>query len=163
MEDCKWKQRQTLFSWVPKSLWTVTAAMKLKDASTRKKSYDKPRQCIKKQRHHFANKGLYSQSCGFSSSPIGMQVLDHKKGWMVKNWYFWTVVLEKPLESPLDRKEIKPVNLKGNQSWIFFGSTDGEAPIFWPPDRKSQLIGKDPGAGKDWKQEEKEGGRGWDG
>ena len=84
-----------------------------------------------------------------------MWELDHKESWALKKWCFWTVVLEKTVESPLDCKEIKPVHPKGNQPCIFIGSTDGEAPIFWPPDRKSQLIGKDPGAGKDWRQKEK--------
>ena len=83
------------------------------------KSNDKPRQCIKKQRHYFANKGLYSQSYGFSSSHVWMWELDHKEGWVPKNWCFWTVALEKILESALDCKEIKAVNPKGNQSWIF--------------------------------------------
>ena len=80
-----------------------------------------------------------------------------KAEWAPRNWCFWTVVLEKTLESPLDCKEIKPVDPKGNQSWIFIGWTDAdaEAPTLWPPDRKSQLIRKDPGAGKDWRQEEK--------
>ena len=83
--------------------------------------------------------------------------MDHKKGWVLKNWYFQTVMLEKTLESPVDSKEIKPVNPKGNQPWIFIGKTDteAEAPILWPPDTKSQLFGKDPDAGKDWRQEEK--------
>ena len=86
-----------------------------------------------------------------------MWELDHKEGWALKNWCFWTVVLEKSLESPLDCKEIKPVNPKGDQSWIFIRRTDAEAqtPILWPPDTNSQLIGKDPDAGKDWGQEEK--------
>ena len=120
-----------------------------------KKSYDKPRQCIKKQRHHFSDKCPYSQSYGFSSSHVEMWELDHKEGWAPKNWCFWTVVLEKTLESPLDWKEIKPVNPKGNQCWIFIGRTDAEAeaPIIWPPDGKSWLTGKDPDAGKDWRQE----------
>ena len=120
-----------------------------------KESYDKPRQHIKKQRHHFADKGLTSQSYGFSSSHVPMWELDHKKGWVWKNWCFWTVVLEKTLESPLDSKEIKSVNPKGNKPWIFIGRTDVEAPIFWPADGKSQLTGKDTDAGKDWGQEEK--------
>ena len=86
-----------------------------------------------------------------------MWELEHKEGWGPKNWCFWTVVLEKTLESPLDCKEIQPVHPKGNQSWVFIGRTDAEAeaPIFWPPDAKSWLIGKDPDAGKDWRQEEK--------
>ena len=84
-----------------------------------------------------------------------MWELDYKESWAPKTWCFWTVVLEKTLESPLDCREIKPVYPKGNQSWIFFGRTDAEAPIFWPPDAKSCLIGKDPDAGKDWRWEEK--------
>ena len=84
-----------------------------------------------------------------------MWELDHKEGWVLKNWCFWTVVLEKALESPLDYKEIKPVNPKGNQSWIFIGRTEAEAPILWPTDGKSWLTGKDPDAGRDWGQEEK--------
>ena len=91
---------------------------------------------LKKQRHYFADKGLSSQSYGFSSGHVRMWELDHKKSWVPKNWCFWTVVLEKTLESPLDYKEIQPVNPKGNQPWIFIGSTDAEAeaPILWPPD-----------------------------
>ena len=86
-----------------------------------------------------------------------MWELDHKESWALKNWYFWTVVLEKTLESPLNFKEIKPVNPKGNQPWIFIGRTDGEAeaPILWLPDVKNWVIGKDPDAGKDWRQKEK--------
>ena len=120
-----------------------------------KNSYDKPRQCIKKQRHHFANKGPYSQSYSFSSSHAWLWELDHKEGWAPKNWSFWTVVLEKTLESPLDCK-IKPVNPKGDQPWVFIGRTDveAEAPILWLPDMKSWLIGKDSNARKDWVQEE---------
>ena len=103
------------------------------------------------------NKGPSSQSYGFSSSHIQMWELDHIEGWAPKNWYFWTVVMKKTLESPLDCKEIKPVNPKGHQSWIFIGRTDAEAetPILWPPDGKSWLIWKDPDAGKDWRQEKK--------
>ena len=129
-----------------------------------KESYDKPRQHIKKQRHHFADTGPYSQSYGFSSSHIQMWEVGYKEGWVLKNWCFWIVVLEKTLESPWDHKEIKPVNPKGNQSWIFIGRThtEEETPILWPPDAKNWLIGKDPDAGKDWRQEEKET-RGWDG
>ena len=84
-----------------------------------KKSYDQPRQHIKKKRHYFVYKGLYSQSYGFSSSHVWMWDLDNKKGWLLKNWCLWAVVLKKTLESPSDCKEIKPVNPKGNQSWIF--------------------------------------------
>ena len=91
-----------------------------------KKSYDKPRQHIKKQKHDFANKGSNSQSFGFPSSHVWMWELDYKESWMPKNWCFWTVVLEKTLESPLDCKEIQPVHPKGNKSWIFIGRTDAE-------------------------------------
>ena len=109
-----------------------------------KESYDQPRQHIKKQRHYFANKSPFSQDYGFSSSHVWMWELDYKESWALKNWCFWTVVLEKTLESPLDWKEIQPVNPKGNQSWVFIGRTDAEAetPIFWPPDVKKWLIGK---------------------
>ena len=110
---------------------------------------------MKKQRHYFANKGLSSQSYGFCSSYVWMWEVDHKESWALKNWCFWTVVLEKTVESHLDCKEIKPVNSKGNQSWIFIGRTDAEAPIFWPSDVKNWFIGKDPDAGKDWRWEEK--------
>ena len=120
-----------------------------------KESYDKPRQCIKKQRYHFADKEVYSQSYGFPCSHLQMWELDHKEGWVLSNWCFLTVVLEKSLESPLDSKEIKPVNPKGNQPWIFTERTDAEAPIIWPPDVKTWLIGKDSEARKDWEQEEK--------
>ena len=122
-----------------------------------KKSYDQPRQHFKKQRHYFANKGLSSQSYGFSSSHVWMWKLDYKESWSPKNWCFWTEVLEKTLESPLDCKKIKPVNPKGNQSWIVIGRTDAEAeaPILWPPDKKNWLIRKDPEAVKGWRQEEK--------
>ena len=115
------------------------------------------RQHIKKQRHYFANKGTSSQSYGFSSSHVWMWELDYKESWVLKNWCFWTVVLEKTLESHLDSKEIQPVQPKGNQSWIFIGRTDAEAetPILWLPHAKSWLIGKDPDAERDWRQEEK--------
>ena len=123
-----------------------------------KKIHEKPRPHIKKQRYYLADKGPSSQNYGFSSSHVWMRDLNHKEGWASKSSCFWTVVLEKTLESPLDRKEIKPVHPKGNQAWIFIGRTDAEteAPILWPPDVKSQLIRKDPDAGKDWRQEEKE-------
>ena len=129
-----------------------------------KKSYGKPRQHIKKQRLHSPDKGLHSQSYGFYSSCVRMWELDHKEPWAPKNWCFPTTVLQKTLESPLDCKEIKPVNSKGNQPLLFIGRTDAEveAPILWPPDGKSELTGKDSNAGKDWKQKKKEGGREWD-
>ena len=99
--------------------------------------------------------GPYNQSYGFLNSHVWMWELDYKETWVPKNWCFWTMVLEKTLESPLDCKEIKPVNPKGNQSWIFIGRTDPETPKFWPPDAKSWLFGKHRGAVKDWRQEEK--------
>ena len=131
--------------------------MKLKDAySPWKKSYDQPRQHIKKQRYHFANKCPSSQVYGFSSSHVWMWVLDFKER-ALKNWCFWSVVLKKTLESPFDSKEIQPVHPKGNQSWIFTGRSDAEAetPILWPPVVKNWLIWKDPDARKDWRWEEK--------
>ena len=127
-----------------------------------KKSYDKPRQHITKQRHYFANKGPSNQSYGFSSSHVWMWELDHKESWAAKNC-FWTVVLEKTLESPLDCKEIQSVHPKGNQSWIFIGRTDAEAeaPILWPP--VEELIHLK----RPWCWERLEAGegddRGWDG
>ena len=122
-----------------------------------KESYDQPRQHIKKQRHYFANKGPSCRSYGFSSSHIWVWELNYKEIWAPKNWCFWTMVLEKTLESPLDCKEIQPFHPKGDQSWVFIGRTDFEAetPILRPPDAKSWLIWKDPNAGKDWEQEEK--------
>ena len=131
-----------------------------------KESYDQPRQHIKKQKHYFANKGLSSQGYDFSSGHVWMWELDYKESWALKNWCFWTVVLEKTLESALDCKEIQPVHHKGDQSWVLIGrfkewtsvhSTDVEAetPILWLPDMKSWLVGKDPDVGKDWRQEEK--------
>ena len=120
-----------------------------------KKSHDKPRECIKRQRHDFVDKGPSSQSYGFSSNHIWMWELNHKEG-SALNWGFRTVVLKKTLESPVNCK-IKSVNPKGNQPWIFTGRTDAEAeaPILWPPDVQSQFTEKDPDAGKDRKQEKK--------
>ena len=112
-----------------------------------------------------ADRGPSSQSYGFSNSHVWIWELDHKESWALKNWCFRTVVLEKTLESPLDFKEIQPVNPKGNQSWIFLERTDVEAetPILWSPNVKNWLTGKDPDPGKDWRQEEKGITRGWDG
>ena len=152
----QWKQWLTLFEGAPKSLM-VSEALKLKDTYSLKGKLCQPRQYIKKKRHYFVNKGASSQCYGFSSSHVCMWELDYKESWALKNWCFWTVVLEKTLESPLDSKEIQPVHPKGNQSWVFIGRTavEAETPILWPPDTKSWLIGKDPHAGKDWAQEEK--------
>ena len=148
----QWKQWQTSFWGAPKSLQMLIAAMKLKTVAPWKKSYDQPRQHIEKQRHHFTNKGLYSQSCGFSSSHVWMWELDQKEGWMCwridafKLWC-WRRLLRVPWTA---RRSIKPVNPKGNQPWIFTGKTDAEAEalILWLPDVKNWLIGKDLHAGK---------------
>ena len=109
-----------------------------------KKIYDQPRQHIEKQIHYFANKGPSSQNYGFPSSHVWIWELDHKESWVPKNWCFWTAVLEKTLESPLECKEIKPVNHKGNQSWIFIGRINAEAPIFghlmWRVDSLEKIL-----------------------
>ena len=123
-----------------------------------------PYSCIGKEyRDYWEGKGPSSQSYSFSSSHVWMWELDYKESWAPNNWCFWTVVVEKTLESPLDCKEIRPVNLRGNQPWIFIGRTDaeGEALILWPPGVKSWLIGTDPEAGKDWRWEK--GMTGWGG
>ena len=141
------KQWLTLF-------WMVTAATKLKDTCSLKKSYDKPRQNIQKRRYTLLTKVHIVKAVVF---PVVLWELNHKEDWALKNWCFWTVVLKKTLESPLNCKEIKPVNPKGNQYWIFIGMTDAKAetPILWPPNAKNWLIWKDLDAGKDWRQEEK--------
>ena len=134
-----------------------------------KESYDQSRQHIKKQRHYFANKVPFSQGYDFSSGHVWMWELDYKESWAPKNWCFWTVVLEKTVESPLDCKEIQAVHPKGDQSWIFIGKTDVEAgtPIVWPPDANNWLTELDWCRRiinssvdslywkKDWRQEEK--------
>ena len=154
----QWKQWHTLFSRAPKLLQMVTAVIKIfkrhlllgRKAVTTLDS-------ILKSRHYFANKDPSSQGYVFSNSLVWMWELDYKESWALKNWCFWAVVLEKTFESPFDVMEIQPVHSKGNQSWIFIGRTDveTEAPILWPPDAKSRLVGKDPDVGKDWRQEEK--------
>ena len=141
----------------------VTAAMNWKILAPWKKTYDKPRQHIKKQRHYFADKGLSSQSYGFSSH-TWMWELDYKESWVPNNWCFWTVVLEKTLENPLDCKEIQPVHPEGDQPWDFFGRNDAKAetPVLWPPHVKNWLIGKDwcwDGLGAGGEGDD----RGWDG
>ena len=122
-----------------------------------KKSYDQSRQPIKKQSHYFADKGPSSQGYGFSCSHVWMWELDCEERWARKYWCFWTVVLEKTLESPLSCKEIQPVYPEGNKSWMFIRRSDAETEtlILWPPDAKNWLIWKDLDAGKDWRQEEK--------
>ena len=163
----QWKQWQTLFSWAPKSLQVVTTAMIRKDTWF----------LGKKAMTNLVQFSSVAQSCPtlcldsvLKSRDITLPTKVHLvkamvfpvvmygcECWVLKNWWFWTVVLEKLLEGPLDCKEIKPVNPKGNQSWIFIGRTNVEAetPVLWPPDAKSWVIGKDPDAGKDWGQEEK--------
>ena len=130
-----------------------------------KKNYDQPRQHIKKQTHYFANKGPSSQSYGFSSGHLYIWELDYEESWVPKNWCFSTVVLKKTLECPLDFKEIKPANPIGNQTWIFIRRNDAEveAPIFWPPDVKSRLIGKKPLCWERLRARGKRDNRGWDG
>ena len=136
-----------------KSLQMVTVAIKWKDTCSLEEKLDKPRWHIKTQRYHFANKGLCSPSYGFSSGHVWMWQLDHKEGWVLNNSWLWTVVLERTLESPLDIKEIKPVNPKGNQPWIFIGRTDAEveAPVFghlmWKGNslEKTLMLGKTEG------------------
>ena len=153
----QWKQCQSLFFWAPKSLQMVTAAMKIKRRLFLGRKVMTNLDSILKSRHYFANKGPCSQGYGFSSGHVWMWELDCEESWVLKNWCFWIVVLEKTLESPLDCKEIQPVHPKGGQSWVFIGRTDAEAetPVRWPPHAKSWLIGKDPDAGRDWGQEEK--------
>ena len=154
----QWKQCQTLFFWAPKSLQMVIAAMKLKDAYSLEKVMTNLDSIFKSRDiNYFANKGPSSQGYGFSSGHVWMWKLDCEESWTPKNWCFWTVVLEKTLESPLDCKDIQPVHSKGDQSWMFFGSNDAKAetPVLWPPHAKSWLIGKDSDAGRDCGQEEK--------
>ena len=123
----------------------------------RRKNMTNLNSVLKSRDTQFSDKGLCTQRYGLSNSHVWMWELDHKEGWVPKNWCFQSVVLEKTLESNMDSKDIKPINPKGNQSWIFCGRTaaEAEAPIIWPPDVKSWLIGKDSDAGKDWRQKEK--------
>ena len=155
----QWKQWQTFLGGKEASRITADgdAAMKLKELVPWKKSYLQPRQHIKKQRHYFANKCPSCQSYGFSCRQCMDVRVGPQRKLSIEELMFWTVVLEKTLESPLDCKEIQLFNPKGNQSWIFIGRTDAEVetPILWPPDAKDWLIGKNPDAGKDWRQEGK--------
>ena len=138
---------------------------KIKTLTPWKESFDQPRQHIKKQRHHFVNKGPSSQGYVFSSGHVWMWELDCKESWALKNWCFWTEVLEKTFESPLDSKAIKPFHPKGSQSWIFTGRTDAEAeiPILWPPDTKNWLIWKKPWCWERLKAGAEGDNRGWGG
>ena len=151
----EWKQWQILFSWAPKSLQTHDCSHEIKrrlllgrKVMTNLDSVLKSRDITRLTKAHIVKAILF---------PVVMWELDHTEGWVPKNWCFWTVVLEKTLESLWDCKEIQPVHPKGDQSWLFTGRTDVEAetPILWPPDVKSWLIWKDPDAGKDWRQKEK--------
>ena len=159
----QWKQWQTLFFFGLQNPFLGSFSHEIKRHLLLGRKAMTNLDSILKQRHHFANKGSFSQSYGFSSSYVWMWELDHKKCWVPKNWCFWTVVFEKTLESLFNRKEIKPVNPKGNQSWLFIGRTEAEAPILWPPDVKNWLTGKDPDTGKEKRQEKKGDHRGWDG
>ena len=153
----QWTQWQTLFSGAPASLQMMTAVMKLKDClllgskvMTKLDSILKSRDVTLLTKAHLVKAMVFPVV-------VWMWELDYKESWVPKNWWFWTVVLEKTPESPLDSKEIQPVHPKGNQSWIFIGRTDAEAGtlMLWPPDGKNWLIWKDSDAGKDWRQEEK--------
>ena len=152
----QWKQWQTLFWGGSQTCRWWLQPWNKKMLTPWKKSYDQPRQYIKKQRHYFVNKGPSNQSYGFSSSHAWMWELDCKESWVPKNWCFWTLLLEKTLESPFDCKEIQPIHPKGNKSWLFIGRTDAEAEtsILWPPDEKTWLIEKDPNARNDWRWED---------
>ena len=151
------KQWEILFLGGSKITADGDCSHEIKTLALWKKSYDQPRQHIKKQRHYFADKGLSSQGYGFSSGHVWMWELDYKEGWVLKSWCFWTGVLEKTLDSPLDCKEIQPVHPKWNQSWIFIARTDIETEtlIIWLPDVKNCFIWKDPDAEKDWGQEKR--------
>ena len=153
----QWKQWQTLFGGGSKITADGDCSHEIKRCLLLGRKAMIKLDSILKCRDIFADKGLSNQSYCFSSSHIWMWELDYKESWEPKNWCFWTVMLEKTLESPLNSKETQPVHLKGDQSWIFIGRTDPKAenPILWPPDAKSWLIWKDPDAGKDWGQEEK--------
>ena len=153
------------FGGAPKSLQMVTAAMKLKDACSLEINYDQARQHIQKQRRYFANKGLSSQGYGFSSGHVWMWELDCEESWRLKNWCFWTVVLEKILESPLECKEIQLVHPKGDQSWVFFRRNDAKAetPVLWPPHEKELTRWKRPWCWERLREGGKGGEKGWDG
>ena len=139
--------RATVYGLAKSQTWPSDFTFFISFFTPWKKRYDKAKQCIKKQRHYFVYKSPSSQSYGFSSSHVWMWELDHKESWALKNWCFWTVVLEKMVESPLDCKEIKTANPKGNQPWIFTEKTHAKAPILGPPDvktwlRKDLMLGK---------------------
>jgi len=153
----KWKWWETLLLQLPNHCGWWLQPWNYKTLVPWKKSNHRLRLHIKKQRHYFVYKGLYHQSYSFSSSHVWIWELDKTKGWAPKSWCLWNVVLEKTLESSWESMEIIPVGPKGNQPWIFIGRTDDEAEalILWPPDVKSELIGRYPDTGNDWSQEEK--------
>ena len=158
----QWKWWETLFWGAPKSVQMVTSYEIKRCLLFRRKVMTNLDSILKSRDYCFANKVLSSQSYDLSSSHVWMWELDYKESWVPKNWCFWTVMLEKTLESPLDCKEIKPVHPKGNQPWMFIGRTEAPAPGLWPPDTKSWHIGKDPDAVKDWRQEKGTTGQdGW--
>ena len=159
----QWKQWQTLFFGAPKSLQMMTAATKLKNACSLQKSYDQPRQHIKKD-ITLPTKFCLVKAMVFSSSHVWMWELDYKESWLPRNLYFWTVVLEKTLESALDCKEIQSVHPKGDQSWVLIGKTDVEAetPILRPPDSKSWMHLKRPWCWERLKAGGEGDDRGWD-
>ena len=150
----QWKQWETFGGLQNHCRWLLQP-WNQKTVGPWKKSYTNLDSTLKSR--YIADKGPSSQSYGFSSSQVWVWELDYKESWALKNWCFWTVVLEKNLKSPLDCKEIWPVHPTGDQSWIFIRRTDAEAEtsILCSPDVKSWLIGKDPEAGKDWRWEKK--------
>ena len=150
------KQWKTLYSWAAKSLQMVMAAMKLRHLLLGRKAMTSLDSILKSKDITLLTKVRLVKAMVFPVVMFGCE-LDYKESWAPKNWCFWTVVLEKTLESPLDCKEIQAVHPKGDQSWVFIVRTDAEVetPICWPPDAKSWLIGKDPDAWKDWRQDEK--------
>ena len=153
----QWKQCQPLFWGGSKITEDSDCSLKIKRRLFLGRKVMTNLDSIVKNRHYIANTGPSGQGYGFSSGHVWMWELDCEESWAPKNWWFWAVVLEKTLESPLDCKEIPPVHPKGDQPWVFIGSTDAEAktPILWPLHAKSWLFGKDLDAGRNWGQEEK--------
>ena len=159
----QWKQCQTLFLGGSKITADGDCSYEIKRCLLLGRKAMTNLDNVLKSRHYFTDKGLSSQGYGFSCGQVWMWELDCEESWVPKNWCFWTVVLEKTLESPLDCKETQPVHFKGDQSWVFIGTIDAKAetPILWPPHAKSWFTGKDPDPGRDWVQEEKGTDRGW--
>ena len=153
---------EKLFSWAPKSLQMVSAAMKLKDAFFLEGSYDKWDSILKSRDITLPTKVWLVKAVVFPVVMHGCE-LDCEESWVPKNWCFWSVVLEKTLESHLDCMEIQPVHPKGDRSWVFIGKIDAKTPVLWPPHVKSWLIGKDPDAGEGLGAGGEGDDRGWDG